>query len=310
MRRFALALALALAAIPPACAREEPLPVAQHIGGEVPVVGSCEARVASMREVLARMPRDIMEAAIRVPEDVQPLALTGTDAMLDGIPVVLHADGRATFDNQAYPNIAAVEPRLRDELDKANALADNTGRPFTANLLLVLDERAPVGELVAMLDRLPEQVHPALVITLPGDRVPPPPPTPDWVRVALAVPADERAHSVARAVEKTLGDCEPVRAVFKAVTDAAADERAGVLIDGMPGAVAACGCQGIDVEALTALLWGLNGRHDLRTRLLALELSRDPKALPVKLARDATGKRLAELVQLHRRDVYRLELVP
>lgn len=291
-----------------ACSQPQELPQPLRIGGEEgPVAGTCEARVAVMCEVLARVPRDPRDAAMVVPEGLQPIPLTGGKMIEDGVLLVIHADGSFQFGDVKYADFAALKRPLTDEFDNAATLAKELKQPFAATLLLLFDERAPITDLPALAAALPREVSYGLVVTLGGERVPPPPPGPAWVQAALApTDSNERTMSVIEAVDRAIGGCSAIRGVLHAVTEARVADRIATLVDRLPGAVHTCGCEGVDVEALTAIVWGMHGQRWPRTRVLSIPISHDPKVARLDLPSTATAKDLAAQLAMHDREPFRL----
>ena len=295
-----------------ACSPPPELPQPLRIGGEDgPISGTCEARVATMREVLALIPRDPRDASMTVPEGLQLIPYTGGNMIGDGVPLVIHANGSFQFGDVEYADFAALKGPLIDQFANAAVLAKNLEQPFAATLLLLFDARAPITALPTLTAALPREVSYGLLVTLVDDRVPAPPPTPAWAQAALA-PTDtnERTMSVADAADRAIGGCESVRKVFAAVTDAPADDRTTTLVDRLPAAVHTCGCEGVDVEALTAIVWGMHGQRWPRTRVVPIPISHDPKAERLELPGTMTAKDLAALLNTRDRLPFRLAPTP
>ena len=269
---------------------------------------ACDARLATMRATFAKMPTDPYETQYRLEPGMELPTTTAAGKPVDGIPIFVDATGRFRFDNQEF-ELAGLRAAFGDEVDKARTLADNTGRPWNAHAILVIDRRAPIADVVALIDEAPPGVSFVQVLALAGDTIPAPPPAPAWVEPALKpqVDVDSRQSPIVDAFVRANGSCTALIDVFAGIADVPADDRARYFAQGVPEAVARCNCGDVDIEALTALAWHKNGQHNLRTRMLPI--AHADGAAPLALPRGATGQDLAALVE-RAPGPYRLTLAP
>ncbi|MDC0716483.1 hypothetical protein [Nannocystis bainbridge] len=277
MSRAWLALACLFACTSSAVAPEAP-------------VSECAAKVAQMRAQFAQGAGE--PVVLQLPGGGQfPPSSRGV-AVADGLPVFVMADGGYVFDTQPL-TAAGLQERLAEELERAGQLARNTGQARSAHLLLAADAGAPARALAEVAGMVPEGTTVALVVAVAGDVVPAPPSTPPAVQAVLAAPAEQRASTLAALLEPSAKACAPIGGVFEAVRDAAPDQRSQVLLDGLPGALEQCRCEGVDFPTLLAVAWQLGGKTAAAVRQLGVPLTRAPEAEGVALP--AT---VAELVPL------------
>ncbi len=296
MRLAALALAPLLACAEPATIGTPSV--------DPQVLAACEARVATMRAAFARIPRE--PSYVKVPDDWRPIIHPVGEPLVEDIRLVLHADGGFGYERAKY-RFSAIDQILGEDLVKERRLAEYAKRPFAPTLVLWVDERAEVHELVELLARLPEPLHHALVVYVPTDPAPPPPPT-AAVQAALARPPREVGLALRDVLGEAMGMwCDAIPEVFDAMTAERASDRKHPLTD-LPAAIVSCHCAHIDVEAMTSALWELYTNHHLRPHMLPLPLSRDPTHPALVLPLEATGKDLVAQVQARGPGPYRLVL--
>lgn len=288
--RQLLALA-AILACTPAPAPEKPAPAKPAEPEPVPV--DCAGRVAAMRALFAHRPDSPIVINIR-PDVALPTTDRG-EPIADGIPLFTFADGSFELDARPLPSVDAAHEALTEQFELAQTLAERQGQPFEPRLLLVADARTPAAALRELAGRLPPGTRYALIADVAGDTVPPPPPTPEPVREALAAPPAERSQKLADLLTPAVGSCTALQKVFEAIAATTADKRDDVLFDGLPTAVETCRCQGIDLDTLVAVTWAMSGKTSPDRRALSLPLTADPKAEAVKLPATAT---VADLVPL------------
>lgn len=273
----------------------EPTPTAPPAAP--PVTAECAAKVAAMRALFAQAPSS--PVVINTPPGVElPTTTSAGGPITDGTPLFVSAAGEFELYTQRYPSITAVQQALAEEFDMARTLAERQGQPFAPALLLVADARAPASAIGKLAAALPPETRFVLIANLAGDTVPTPPPTPESVRAVLAdTPVEVRSQELANVIAPALGTCKAARDAFGAVADTTADQRSKVLFDRLPTAVETCRCEGLDVETLTAAVWGMTGKFEPDKRALPLALTRDPKAEAAKLPANATVADLTRLAE-------------
>lgn len=253
----------------------------------------CAAKVEAMRTLFAHGPGEPVYFDTR---ELQLPVSAGGEAVEDGIPMFVEAGGGFKFDNQAYATAAEAMVPLTEEYEKAEQMGENIGKPWQPRLMVVADQRAPASAILELAAALPAATRILLIADLAGDVPPTPPPMPAAVAEVLKVSAaDQRSYALADMMKKAIGDCEALREAFAAVADTSADQRGQVLLDGLPGALEKCGCDGVDVETLISAVWSLGGKTEPTRRQHLLALVQDPAAERVKLAATANA---ADLVRL------------
>jgi len=255
----------------------------------------CAAKVAAARTLFAHGG----EVAVLFAQPGMQLAESSHGAAIeDGIPVYVREDGSFLVDLRTpLPTVAAAHEALQEELDKAMTLAENTGQPWSQRLLLVPDARAPASAILDLAALLPPTLRLIVIVDLTGDVVPPAPPMSDAVKAATESPFPERTYRTADLLTPAIGTCAPVREVFDAVTTTTSDLRGKTLLDGLPGAIERCGCQGVDVDTLVSAAWAMVGKHQPSKRGLALPLSREPGAELVELPANARTSDLVLMIE-------------
>lgn len=274
-----------------------------------PTKEDCATRVAAMRALFAQAPAD-PTIFLQPPAGLALPTTSRGEPHGDGLPIFVHADGRAEFDAQPYPSLAAVQGTLTAELETGRTLSERMGKPFAPVVQLVADARAPLPVLVGFAEALPPEVKLQLLAELAGDTVPPPPPTPPAVRDALAAPAREVSFRLAEVLAPALGTCAPAKQTFEAVATAPFDQRTRILVDGLTAAVETCRCEGLDLDTVVAGVWTMIGKTAPARRTLALAPSRDPAVELAPLPADATVADLVEFLETRGAAPFRLAPAP
>ena len=147
------------------------------------------------------------------------------------------------------------------------------------------------------------------VVQLAGDTAPPAPPAPAAVKKIFDEPrADRRAMELARTLETAIGSCKPIADLFARLAVMDLVSRGQTLLDGLPGAVEACKCEGIDLDVLVSGVWQMTGKTSPSKRQLPLALSRDARAEQERLPANATAAYLARVVEARGATPFRLVL--
>ncbi|MCY0992760.1 hypothetical protein OV203_36810 [Nannocystis sp. ILAH1] len=272
-----------------------------------PAAAACPEKVTAMRTLFAHGPGDA--TILDLPPGMELPTTSGGAPVGNGLPVFILADGKFKLDATMYATAADLQQALASELDKAKQLSVNTGVPAGMSLSLVIDARVPASTILALADGLPPEVTFFQIVQLAGDTAPPAPPAPPAVqKIFDESPADRRAVELAKALEKAIGGCKPVTELFQklAVMDPAS--RGKTLLDGLPGAVEGCKCEGIDLDVLVPAVWQMTGKTSPAKRQFPLALSRDAKAEQQRLPANATAADLARLVEARGKTPFRLEL--
>ena len=268
----------------------------------------CAAKVAAARTLFAHGGEVVM---IHAPPGMQLAESSRGVAIEDGILIYVREDGSFTVDiSTPLPTVAAAHEALQEEFDRATTLAENTGRPWSARLLIVAEARAPASAILDLAALVPPTVRLILVVDLAGDVVPPAPPKSDAVKAAIAVPLEERASRTANLLTPAIGTCAPVREVFDAVATTSSDLRGKTMFDGLPGAIERCGCQGVDVDTLVSVVWAMAGKTHPSKRSLTLPLSREPGAELVELPANARTSDLVLMIEKRDGKPFRVTRAP
>jgi len=271
-----------------------------------PVPTDCATKVAAMRALFADGPAEMTMintlAGMQLPESKRGALLE------DWMPIFIRADGSFDFGGQSFTEITAVHEVLTEEFDKAIVLGENIGRPWSPRMAIVADARASAAVIRELAGRLPPATQLALVVNRAGDTIPIAPPIPAAVTAALVVRADERSQNLAALLTTAIGSCAAISDVFNAVASTTSDLRGKTPLDGLPGAVEKCRCEGVDVETLVAVVWSMGGKSEPDKRQLALQFARTRAAEAVALPANATVRDLVALAEA--RDPMPLSIAP
>lgn len=271
-----------------------------------PVPTDCATKIAAMRALFADGPAEMTMintlAGMQLPESERGAPLE------DWMPIFIRADGSFDFGGQSFTAITAVHEVLTEEFDKAIALGENIGRPWSPRMAIVADVRASAAVIRELAGRLPPATQLAMVVNRVGDTIPIPPPIPAAVTAALVVRADERSQNLAALLTTAIGSCAAITDVFNAVASTTSDLRGKTLFDGLPGAVEKCRCEGVDVETLVAVVWSMGGKSEPDKRQFMLQFARARGAETVALPANATVRDLVALAEA--RDPMPLSIAP
>jgi len=254
----------------------------------------CAAKVAAMRTLFAQGPGGPIY--FWRPEGLElPVSGHGADNFEDGMPVYIRADGGFEYTAGTVLTLAALTEVLDEELGRGMQLAENLGEPWQPRLLLIADARARASVLRDLAAVVPPTTAFVLIATVAGDTVPVGPPRPAVVQDALA--QQQQPMKLFEVITAAMGPCTALADFFQAVTTTSADQRNKFFLDGLPGAVETCRCEGVDVETLVAAVWAMSGKQALDVRQLPLPLAREAAGEAVDVPADATVLELARLVE-------------
>ena len=95
-----------------------------------------------------------------------------------------------------------------------------------------------------------------LFATKKGDTVTPDADAPEWVKdihrkIVGAADASQRAMLIADGMTKAIGGCAPVAKAFGSAAALGVEEKEAALRESVPAALDECGCDGVDVVALS-----------------------------------------------------------
>ena len=277
-------------------AKAEPLKTEPIKTGPIktgPSAAECAAKVAAMRTLFAHGPDETN--VVNTLENMQLPETSGGGTIDEGIPLTIRADGSFDFNNQSFTPVAELQSMLTAEFDKAIQMGEMIGRPWQPRMLLIADARAQASVIHDLAAALPPTTGLALIATLAGDTVPTAPPVPAAVQDALAAPADQRSQKLAELFTTAIGSCPAVADVFQGVATTSPDMRSKLLLDGMPGAIERCRCEGIDVETVVSAVWSMSGKLGPDQRQIGLRLARSGEAATDLIPANATIRELVRL---------------
>jgi hypothetical protein len=214
----------------------------------------CQAKLAEMRRAFQAIPAGAAIQQVTLLEADFPLLTSSRGEVLrtTGPVVRLAADGSASIERgKPSFDVEAVVAEAADMLrrpghDKVLYLAIPPGVALRPHSLLIrrLGDQAPLRVLVR---------------DAAGTPVAPTPSPAMATRLAALRGADAtgKATLMAEAMRATAGECKPLGASFEALAGLAHDKRPGALIDGVLTGVEQCGCDKVDVDGLSALVWAL-----------------------------------------------------
>lgn len=231
---------------------------------------ACADRVAVMRQTFAELPADATGLAVD-PAFVLPAVDRGE--RVRGWAPVLHLRRDGTTE------LRGMDPRLDAQAGPDAEVAMGGERV----VYVAIEADAPVAPHRATLRSLGQEAPLRLLVTVP---------TPGAAAIeGLAAIADptERAAAMAAAMNRAAGSCAALDMGFGW---SAPDRRAAILETGIAG-VTKCGCEGVDVEGVTALTWLALTGEDPRLRWLPLVLDGEATRL---IPGDADGAAMARIV--------------
>lgn len=255
-----------------------------------------------MRVLFAHGPGD--PHRLRPPPGLELPTARGGEPVAEVEPVFVLADGGYRFHGLEHRTPAELRAALAGELE----LRKQSGGPV--GLALMADARAPARTIVELVEELASpEVTFHQVVELADDTVPPAPPTPASVQAALdEARPDLRAMALAKLLEQAIGGCAPITALYQQLALMADVGRDPTLLDGLPGAVEACRCEGVDVEVLVAAVWQMSGKTTPGKRQLPLALTSEAGAEEVRLPAAATAADVARLAGTRGASPFRLVL--
>ncbi len=241
-----------------------------------------------MRATLERVPPHAESNAVMVVGAEFPLPRAERGELVRGQAPLLRvgADGALTLDGAPGSTSAA---QLEFELPELLA------RPGGERALyLAFAADAPLAPHRGWLMALSEQVPLRVLVRTPS---PSPPRTPsgDAALARTRAAADPTARIVAlvESLKAVGAGCESLSDGFEAMASAPADRKNGMLMNLALDSAAACGCDKLDVDALTALIWYLLMGDDPGLRWLPLRLEITATRL---IPGDATAQEMATIL--------------
>jgi len=221
--------------------------------------GGCTERIGALQSRFASIPDHPPLATVSA--DVArtlPVTARGLNILEPGVQVEI---GRGVTMNGMEVSGADDDARAAEIAARWQQLKDDA-QILGARTPLAIYVAAPVTEsaerVVRLLAKVPD-VDLRLLVR-PADAPPAPPPIPIPARLASVIgpgatvdPA-ERAMRIATAMTAAVGTCTPLQRVFGAIAGVSVEQKAALLKVGVVEALQECNCQGVDMDALTALL--------------------------------------------------------
>lgn len=249
---------------------------------------ACQDKLAAMRRTLAAIPADAatQQAAILAP-DFPLLTSANGEALRAAGPVVrLNADNSANLEGgtphfEAGPVIVeATEALTRPGHDRV--------------LYLAIPPGVALGPHSALIRGLGEQAPLRVLIRDATGRPAAPTPSPAMATHLAAIRGaslHEKPVLLGDAMRAVAGNCKPMAAGFESIAGVAPDQRQGALLNAALTGAEQCGCEVVDIDGLSALIWTLTMGDGPRLRWLPLL----PGPAGIKLPPDA---RTGDLVRL------------
>lgn len=248
---------------------------------------ACQDKLATMRRTFEAIPADaVAQQAILAP--AVPLLTSAQGAALRAAgPVV-----RLNADNSAQ--LEGGEQHFEAEPVIAEAIAALTRPGHDRVLYLAIPPGVALGPHSGLIRRLGEQAPlRVLVRDATGGPAAPTPSPAMATRLAAVRGASlhEKPVLLADAMRVVAGDCKPMAAGFESLASAAPDQRQGALLNAALTGAEQCGCEVVDIDGLSALIWTLTMGDGPRLRWLPLL----PGPAGIRLPADA---RTGDLVRL------------
>jgi hypothetical protein len=262
---------------------------------------ACEPRVAEMRQTLQGVPDNPSPPAPEftlpvVADGAEPFAAEGPALEIEGD--VVRVDGRELeIDRtiEALDNLRTQWAQLRPGTDVPDFL------------YVMVDAETPVDTAGPILTQLAEADWNLRIVVSTGEEVSetePSHPAPEWLENQTARMANlgpsEKAMAMAALMGVALGGCGQALQAFSSLSSADFETRARLIREGLPAAVEACGCQALDMDALEVLLLEAGGPAEGGLRWLRFPLSSESSARRLRLGRNPTVARLAEVLAARR----------
>ena len=203
---------------------------------------ACEARVARLEQTLASLPAPRIGGP--VPAGIQPASTTGGSSPVEAsAPIIaIGSNGELRLDGRALPDGAALVGDL-DTLRRHWSIL-HPGTHYPAVVHVWADRDLTIATLRARLSAVRD--HRVVVLAVaPSDPVALPPCPSSLGETCTRLPtleANARADELGRAWARSLGACEPLRALSAEIASALHHDREQVLRAGLPTALRACGC--------------------------------------------------------------------
>ena len=178
--------------------------------------------------------------------------------LLQGPVIELRTSGFATpqtpmDQSEPYANIeSGLERYLRTEAASYRRM----GREVA--VYLAADRAVSASLVFRVIDIVPAEFEPRLYVATPTRWYPVAQRTPSWAREHIATwrktDADRQHATIAKSIQRAIGSCKALRESFD-TSDAPTSDLGAHLANRLPDGVRACDCrQGLDVEALTAMV--------------------------------------------------------
>jgi hypothetical protein len=236
----------------------------------------------------ATFPLPIVPGATAEVEEALPVSNDGSGWVIDGVPTTSALD------------------TLRDHAVRLRLVAEVApSRPFTGTIQLSLARTMPAADARALLDHMGEAdfVHVHLIVAHSDDVPPSTAPTmPEWVRTSLTNPQPDRATVLATDFARASGPCTQLAALYETTHELTPGATFAAFLEELPATLRACPCEGVDLDAVSSILFEEHERrgpdvYELDFHLpTAEERAASPEApapIDVPLAANAT---VADLV--------------
>ena len=248
----------------------------------------CQAKLAGMRRTFQAIPAGAATQQIALLEPEFPLLTSSRGEALrtTGLVVRLNADGSASIDGGA--------PSFDLEAVVAEASEILTRPGHDKVLYLAIPPAVALGPHSPLIRRLGDRAPLRVLVRDASGTPAAPTPSPAMAtRLAALRGADasQKAMLMADAMRATASDCKPLHESFESLASLAPDKRHGALINGALAGAEQCGCDKVDVEGLSALIWTLTMGDGASLRWLPLL----PGPAGIKLPADG---RTGDLVRL------------
>lgn len=226
--------------------------------------GCAPGHAAAHRERYAGLCRGDVELASDRLAPIQGSASDGS--ALEGVRIVVTTVG---VDSPGTPAIAPaeIEAEVARQIGSAQQKAADEGKPPPTRFVLEIDREAPMTVVDDTARALIAAGFAEGVFALAADEPSPAPVHPEiHRRLAPTIegldPAD-RATTIAREIEKLVGDCTAVAEAFSLVATHAPHERCKALTNALPDAFVACGCPATEPEIMTLIqvVYGMDTRY-------------------------------------------------
>lgn len=213
----------------------------------------CAQRIAAMRRTFEKIPAKAVAQVVIVEPGFPLPESTGGEVLRTRGPLVrIDAGGRASVEDGPPRDVDALIAEVAEHLTRPGQ---------DRALYLAIAPTTPVAPHVGLLTALGEQAPLRVLVREPASAaLAAPTASPATAARLAAITTDDplqKARLLADAMQAAVGTCKPLTTTFESLATVAPDRRQAELINAALAGAETCGCDVVDVDGLTALVWVL-----------------------------------------------------